>query len=119
MIATDRAFSRMSEEKGIKHALMQYIDGKGVLLRPDAVPIAGAEAIDYISQANDTSYTMTWDPNGGTVSNSGDLGYTYGIYSFRPKDKDTVIYGTYVSIWKRYPDGKWKFVLQSGNEGIE
>lgn len=119
MIDADRAFSKMSEEKGMKYALMQYIDGKGVLLRPNTVPIVGGEAIDYISQANDTSYTMTWNPSGGTIAESGDLGYTYGVYSYKPKDKDTVIYGTYVSIWKRQTDGKWKFVLQTGNEGIE
>ncbi len=119
MIEADRAFSKLSEEKGMKHALMQFIDSKGVLLRPNAIPIAGAEAIDYISQGNDTSYTMTWEPNGGTTAKSGELGYTYGVYSLKPKNKDTVFYGTYVSIWKRQPDGNWKFVLQSGNEGIE
>lgn len=119
MIEADRAFSKMSEETGMKHALMQFIDSKGVLLRPNAIPIAGAEAIDYISQGNDTSYTMTWEPNGGTTAKSGELGYTYGVYSLKPKNKDTVFYGTYVSIWKRQPDGNWKFVLQSGNEGIE
>jgi ketosteroid isomerase-like protein len=119
MMEADRAFSKLSEEKGMKYALMQYIDGKGVLLRPNAVPIVGVEAIDYISQGNDTSYTMTWEPNGGSVAKSGDQGYTYGVYSYKPKNKDTLIYGTYVSIWKRQADGKWKFLLQTGNEGIE
>jgi ketosteroid isomerase-like protein len=119
MMEADRAFSKLSEERGMKYALMQYIDSKGVLLRPNAIPIIGVEAIDYISQGNDTSYTMTWEPNGGTIAKSGELGYTYGVYSYKPKNKDTVIYGTYVSIWKRQPDGKWKFVLETGNEGIE
>jgi ketosteroid isomerase-like protein len=32
---------------------------------------------------------------------------------------DTFFAGTYVSIWKKQPDGKWKFILDSGNEGIE
>ncbi len=119
MMAADRAFSRLSEEMGMKHALMQYIDNKGVLLRPNNVPIVGGQAIDYISQGNDTSYTMTWEPNGGSVAISGELGYTYGLYSLKPKNQDTVYYGTYVSIWKRQPDGKWKFVLETGNEGIQ
>ena len=119
MLEADRAFSRLSAEKGMKHAFMQYIDAKGVLLRPNSVPIVGVEAIDFISQGNDTSYTITWEPSGGSIAASGDLGYTYGIYSYKPKNKDTVIYGNYVSIWKRQPDGKWKFVLETGNEGIE
>ncbi|MEO6733376.1 MAG: hypothetical protein ABIN01_19295 [Ferruginibacter sp.] len=119
MMEADRAFSKLSEEKGMKHALLQFIDSKGVLLRPNSMPIAGGEAINYISQGNDTSYTMTWEPNGGSVAKSGELGYTYGVYSLKPKDKDTVFYGTYVSIWKKQPDGKWKFVLETGNEGVE
>lgn len=120
MMETDRAFSKLCEERGLKYALIQYIDSKGVLLRPNALPIVGGEAIDFISQGgNDTSYVMTWEPNGGSIAQSGELGYTYGVYSLKPKDKDTVFYGTYVSIWKRQPDGKWKFVLETGNEGIE
>ena len=119
MMETDREFSKMSEERGMKYAFMQFVDNKGVLLRPNAMPLVGGEAINYISQGNDTSYVITWEPNGGSVAKSGDLGYTYGLYSLKPKDKDTVFYGTYVSIWKRQPDGKWKFVLETGNEGVE
>jgi ketosteroid isomerase-like protein len=119
MLETDREFSKMCEEKGMKHAFMQFVDNKGVLLRPNSMPLVGGEAINYISQGNDTSYVMTWEPNGGSVAVSGELGYTYGLYSLKPKNKDTVFYGTYVSIWKKQPDGKWKFVLETGNEGIE
>lgn len=118
MMDADRAFSKMSELKGMKAAFMEYIDSNGVLLRPNARPIIGGEAIFYISQGEDTSYTMTWDPKGGNVAQSGDMGYTYGIYSIKPKDSETVQYGTYVSIWKKQPDGKWKFILDSGNEGV-
>ena len=119
MIETDRAFSKMSEEKGIKTAMMNYIDSEGVLLRPNSLPLIGGNAVDYISQGNDTSFTMTWEPKGGTVAKSGELGFTYGIYSVKPKDQDTVLYGTYVSMWKKQEDGKWKFILETGNEGVE
>ncbi len=119
MLETDRDFSKLSEEKGMRYAFLQFVDSKGVLLRPNAMPMVGGEAINYISLGNDTSYTMTWEPSGGSVAKSGEMGYTYGLYSLKPKDQDTVFYGTYVSIWKKQPDGKWKFVLETGNEGIE
>src|SRR4051794_3067021 len=79
MMEADRSFSKLSEEKGMKYALMQFIDAKGVLLRPNSIPIIGVEVIDYISQGNDSSYTMTWEPNGGSIAKSGELGYTYGV----------------------------------------
>jgi len=118
LMEVDRAFSKMSEEKGMKTAFIEYIDSNGVLLKPNQMPIMGANAIDYLVQLNDTDFSLTWQPNNGAISSSGDLGYTYGIYALRYNSKDTIIYGTYTSIWKKQKDGKWKFVLDSGNEGI-
>jgi len=118
MMSADKAFSKMSEEKGMKTAFLEYIDSNGVLLRPDHMPAVGADAIDFLIQQNDSSYTLKWEPRHGAVAQSGELGYTYGIYALKPTQKDTVIYGTYVSIWKKQADGKWKYVLDSGNEGI-
>lgn len=119
MMNADREFSLLSEEKGLRTAYSEFIDSNGVLLRPGYTPMANADAMDYIIQSNDSSFVMTWEPKHATLSSSGDLGYTYGVYSLKPKDADTVIYGSYVTIWRRQPDGKWKFVLQSGNEGLE
>lgn len=118
LLQTDRDFSAMSVQKGMKTAFLEYIDSNGILLRPDVMPIIGAESVDYLIAQNDTSYIMQWIPRDGSVSNSGDMGYTYGTYELYPKAKDTVLYGTYVSIWKKQADGKWKFVLDSGNEGV-
>ena len=118
MMDADRAFSKLSVEKGMKNAFLEYIDSNGVLLRPNQFPVIGADAIDFLIQQNDSSYTLQWDPKNGAIAKSGELGYTYGLYKLQPKGKDTAIYGTYVSIWKKQSDGSWKFVLDSGNEGI-
>ena len=118
LVETDKAFSADSKLNGMKAAFMDYIDSNGVLLRPNYKPIEGADAIDFISQANDTSYIMTWVPQGAMVASSNDMGYTYGIYSIQPKDKDTLIHGTYLTIWKKEADGTWKFIMDTGNEGI-
>jgi ketosteroid isomerase-like protein len=76
----------------------------------------GAGSIDFISQLSDTAYTLSWQPMNAEISKSGDLGFTYGVYEL--SIKDSVYKGTYVSIWKKQNDGSWKFVLDSGNEGI-
>ncbi|MEP7166295.1 MAG: hypothetical protein ABI741_16460 [Ferruginibacter sp.] len=118
LMEVDRAFSKMSEEKGMKNAFIEFIDSNGVLLRADRMPIIGANAIDYLIQLNDTGYTLTWEPNDGDIALSGDLGYTYGIYAMKPGSKDTTIYGSYTNIWKKEKNGKWKYVLNTGNEGL-
>ena len=119
MIAAEISFSEMSKTKGTKAALMQFIDSNGVLLRPNSFPLVGAGAIDFISQSNDSAYTMIWQPKGGNIAASGELGYTFGVYSVIPKNNDSAMHGTYVNVWKKQPDGSWKLLLDSGNEGIE
>jgi ketosteroid isomerase-like protein len=118
LLETDKAFSKMSEEKGMKAAFIEYIDSNGVLLRPNRLPIIGANAIDFLIQQNDSAYTLTWQPHNGDVARSGEMGYTYGIWTLKPRQQDTTLYGTYVSIWKKQHDGHWKFVLDTGNDGI-
>lgn len=116
IIKTDKAFSEASKSRGMKQAFIEFIDDDGILLRPGHPPIIGANAIEFLTEINDSSYTLTWQPSAAQVAASGDLGYSYGIYNLQLQD--TILQGTYVSIWKKQKDGKWKFVLDSGNEGI-
>lgn len=119
LLNTDRAFSDLSVKSGMKAAFIEYIDSNGVLLRGNHMPIIGANAIDFLIAQNDTGFVMNWQPQHAVVAKAADMGYTYGIYALHPNSVDTVLYGTYVSIWKKQHDGKWKFVLDSGNEGID
>ena len=116
IIDADKAFSDMSRQLGMKKAFLQYISKEGVMLRPGYMPIIGADAIDYLSQVNDTAYKISWVPTHGEIANSGELGYTYGVYTLATAD--TTLKGTYVNIWKKQADGEWKFVLDTGNEGV-
>lgn len=115
ILKTDKEFSKASSKLGMKKAFIEYMDDDGILLRPNHPPIIGANAIEYLTEINDSSYTLTWEPSSAQVSVSGDLGYSYGIYKLELQD--TTLHGTYVSIWKQ-KDGKWKFILDTGNEGI-
>lgn len=117
MINADLAFSDMCRQVGMKKAFLQYIDNEGTLLRPDHLPIIGADAINYISFLSDTSYTLSWKPVHAEIASSGDLGYTYGTFTLQLPD--TTLTGTYVNIWKKEKDGDWKFVLNSDNPGTE
>ena len=112
----DIAFSDMCRQIGMKKAFLQYIDNEGVLLRPDHLPIIGADAIDYISVLSDTAYKLSWKPMRAEIAKSGELGYTYGVYQLELND--SILKGTYVNIWKKENDGEWKFVVNSNNPGV-
>jgi ketosteroid isomerase-like protein len=113
----DSEFSDYSKQHGMRKAFLEYIDDDGVMMKDQSLPIKGARAIDLISSMNDSLVTMTWEPEGGDIAASGDIGYTYGIYEMRDTGNN-VQRGTYVTIWKKQKDGKWKFVLDSGNQGL-
>lgn len=111
----DKAFADMSRQVGMRKAFIEFISDEGVLLRPDNLPIVGADAINFLSQVNDSGYVLTWEASGAAIAQSGDLGYAFGTYEL--KAPDTTIKGTYVNIWKKQPSGAWKFVLNSNNQG--
>ena len=119
LLEVDLEFSALSREKGIKHAFLEYAADSAVMLQPDAMPLVGkkniAAAFDTFT---DTGFTLTWEPLYADLSRSGDLGYTYGLYTRSIRTDSSVHRGKYVTIWARQPDGSWKFVLDGGNEGL-
>jgi ketosteroid isomerase-like protein len=62
--------------------------------------------------------SLRWEPVGGYISASGELGYTFGhSISRRPNEAGQTAdyFGKYVTIWKKQPGGSWKVVLDIGN----
>ena len=118
LLEVDRAFSELSREQGMNIAFEAYCAEDGVILRPGNKPIEGKQTIiGLLSQTDDTTFDLTWEPTHSMAAESGDMGYTYGIYTMSPKDSDQTMKGTYVSIWIR-ENSEWKWVLDTGTEGI-
>ena len=116
LLQADLAFSQLSASHGQQYAYMQYMADQGVLLRPHHDPMKESMVRLFIQMMDTSKSSMTWRPTDAEVSSSGDLGYTYGVYSYRTRD--SLFQGTYVTVWKKDPDGKWKAVLDSGNPGL-
>ena len=120
VINTDIEFSNFSEKEGMKKSFLKFADEKAVILKNHSMPIVGKKNIgkSYTGLV-DTVFTLTWKPLYGYSSKSADLAYTYGTYTLSNKNDTSLTKGTYVSIWKKQADGTWKWVLDSGNEGLE
>lgn len=120
LLDIDTEFSAMSRTSGRNKAFITYAHDDVVLLRPNGYPIEGkSELLTVMKNIKDENYSLTWKPEQGMISSSGDLGFTYGIYTLNYK-ADTIpdTQGTYVTIWKKDSQGNWKFVLDAGNEGL-
>jgi len=117
LLQTDQAFSMMTSDKGVKRALVNYVDTNELSLKKDMTPIDGKDAaIKYFNNSNDSGIVFTWKPLGAKIVNAGNIGYTYGIYKI--ESIGSVSKGTYVTLWKKTTDGKWKFALNTGKEGF-
>ena len=82
----------------------------------------GREAVAraWLPLFTDPSMFLKWQPEEVHVSASGDLGYSIGTYERMSKDpsgKPASARGTYVSIWRKQVDGKWRAVLDIGTPG--
>lgn len=122
MLQTDRDFSALSRSNGINYAFAFYAAEDAVLLRRDKMPIKGKEEIRKLFSKPDTSFTLIWEPMAGYVADSGELGYTYGTYTVLMKNagrEEKSGEGTYCSIWRKNEKGEWKYVLDTGNEGLK
>lgn len=118
IMQVDIDFSNRSIEKGMHSAFLEYIDNNGVILRDNSMPIIGRDTIAKIySLKSDTNFVLEWKPLYADIAKSGEIGYTYGIWTLTADTNK--FQGTYVTIWKKNKDGKWKFVLDTGNDGLK
>jgi ketosteroid isomerase-like protein len=116
---TDKEFSEMSVKEGMFKAFLFYIAEDGVILRDNSYPSRGRESLkERFAGKSDTSFVLSWEPLFEKISESGDIGYTYGIYTSKVRSTGEISKGTYITIWQKQADGSWKFVLDTGTDGL-
>jgi len=109
----ESAFNDMAQKDGLVKAFEHFAAPEGVIRRGKKV-IQGKTAIaDWYEKDVRPGETLTWKPTFVEVSKSGDLGYTYGDFVFTYPDtlgnmKENK--GIFHTVWKRQPDGSWKYV---------
>jgi len=123
LLKTDIEFSKYSEKYGQIKSFLHYADEKATIFRPNSMPIVSKKEIEKLYHAKcDTSFTLTWNPLFAEVSQSSDIGYTYGLWQLKEKNefgKEISDEGTYVTIWKKQSDSTWKWTLDIGNKGLK
>ena len=115
IVETELAFSKMAGDSGIQKAFVAFAADDAVLMRNNAL-VNGVDEIaeNYKSRSQaDPNNVLEWEPEFVEVAASGDLGYTYGPYTFTTIDSNgvkTENKGIFHTVWKRQADGSWKFV---------
>ncbi len=120
LMTLEREFMQAAADHGSQGYLSYYAEDAVEVPNGHTFLKGKVEIAKTMGFLDDPNNHLLWTPVGGSISASGDLGYTYGTFEFRSRDKDGKLassHGKYTTIWKKQNDGKWKVVLDMGNSG--
>ena len=104
VVQAERAFASAAAAEGIGPAFRRFVAPDAILFAPDPAP--AASRLD-----NDPPGTLEWRPLFAGIALSGDLGFTTGPWR---SGGDRPRHGQYFTIWKKQPDGTWRWFLDHG-----
>lgn len=111
LVAAERAFAAAALERGVRDAFLEHLAEGAILFRPG--PVDGP---DWMRGQPAPPGTLSWEPRYAEVSRSGDLGFTHGPWTYRDGEGEaaTTSHGSFVSVWRRGDDGRWRVGLDIG-----
>ena len=108
VIAAERAFAARAGEIAWIPAFREFVAPDGQLGNPTGF----ADAPQQLAESQDDgNRNLFWWPAFAGVARSGDLGFTTGPVSF---DEARTPRGHYFTVWRKQPDGSWKWIYDGG-----
>jgi ketosteroid isomerase-like protein len=108
--AAERAFAKTMADRDLK-AFSGYVAKEGVFFGGKG-PLRGREAVvdawKRFFEGKDAPFS--WEPETVEVLESGSLGLTSGPVH----DPEGKLIGTFTTLWRLEPDGKWRVVFDKG-----
>jgi ketosteroid isomerase-like protein len=105
VIAAERAFAARGAEIGWVAAFREFTAPDGMVGNFENAPQSLAATPDTGAR------NLFWWPAFAGIARSGDLGFTTGPFSV---DAARTPRGQYFTVWRRQPDGSWKWIWDGG-----
>jgi ketosteroid isomerase-like protein len=115
--AMEDAFCAMAQAQGLHAAFSHFAAPDVAFIDTDPRKFRGPAAVQERLGPDRPGVALTWSALFTDVSDDGTLGYNYGRYESRstgPDGQERVRGGFFLTIWKRQPDGSWKYVMDTG-----
>lgn len=115
LVEAERAFARLSVERGVRESFLTYFADDGVAFLPNLINAKKAYGSLPVLTGKPEA-TLNWTPVFGDISAAGDLGYSTGpvVRSDNTAENRPVRHSLYFSIWKKQANGEWRVVLDLG-----
>ncbi len=111
---TEKQFESDLNKVGVDFAFAKYAAPNAVIKRTNETLIFGPAAIkQFYSDDIYKTAKAVWEPDYIDVSTDGTMAYTYGKYKWTMFDKAGKAQeytGVFHTVWKKQPDGTWKYV---------
>lgn len=117
LAAMEDAFCAMAKERGLLAAFQHFAAPNVAFIDTDPRKFRGPAAVQERMGRTPPGASLTWSADFTDVSDDGTLGYNYGRYEYRgpgPDGSERTAGGWFLSIWKRQPDGSWRYVMDTG-----
>jgi len=111
VIAAERAFAARGSEVPPKRAFLEFAAPDGVLVDSERGVENALQSVGGWPDRDNAGFIKWWPLYAG-ISRSGDLGFTTGAARYGAD----VAFTNYFSIWRRQPDGSWKWVIDMGTK---
>lgn len=115
LIEAERAFAKLSVEKGVRASFLAFFADDGVNFQPG--PVRTKEAFGKRpAPAAPPPFTLNWAPVWGAISAAGDMGFNTGPFTVTDNtpQRRPPQHGLFFSVWKKQPDGSWKVAVDIG-----
>ena len=108
VIEAERAFAARHRQVSVKQAFEEFSAPDGVAVRPAGTVNVKQDLAGW-PDTNNAGFIEWWPAFAG-IARSGDLGFTTGPASYGGGKS----YGNYFTVWKKQPDGSWKWLIDQG-----
>lgn len=119
--ALDASWVAAGQSKSVDAWVAFYADDAAVLPPNEPVATSPESIRKSVSELLTLpGLSIDWKPTKIEVARSGDLAYLYGAYrlAWDEGGKRAADQGKNVAIWKKRPDGKWKYVVDTWNSDL-
>jgi ketosteroid isomerase-like protein len=100
--AAERAFAADGAARGLGPSFVSWAAPDGIVFRPDPV-----NAREHYAKGPSATGLKWWPVHAG-IARSGDLGFDTGPWTWGKAS------GWFFTIWKKQPDGSWRWLLDHG-----
>jgi uncharacterized protein (TIGR02246 family) len=112
--AADAAWAEAAASKSVDR-MLEFYDDEAVFIRQDGKVISGLEdlRVAWTAFFAVPGIKLSWQVLEVKASQSRDLACSYGPWETEqgPPGQQTKQSGTYVFVWRKQPDGRWKVLV--------